>query len=993
MIAKRLLLRVVILPLILLIISQAVFAQKQISGKVTDAKDGSPIVGATVQPKGGTSGTSTGSDGSYTLSVGNDVTALVVSYVGFATVEVNIGGKSTVDISLTSTGINLNEVVVVGYGTARRRDLTGAVQSVKPKDFNRGVIISADMAIQGKAAGVMVIANSGQPGGPNTVRIRGTSTIRSGNQPLYVIDGVPLSGSSARPNPISTGLGTTPNTNPINFLNPADIASVEILKDASATSIYGSRGANGVILITTKKGSSSGTNVEANIGVGVSKIMKQLEVLDATEYRSALQKYSSPGGDYGGSVDAMDAILRTAFTQNYYAGIGSGNENARYRISVGYLDQQGIVKESGIKKITANFNSSFKLLPNKRLNVDFILLASQVNEDLAPISNDAGFTGSLIGQALQWNPTHPLYKPDGTIWVNNQISATTINPLAMLSAYEGLTQENVVMANIVPSYKFSDNFEYKLQYSLTRRMGKALGEIKRWVNVQDVENKGVAGIFDGDERVTQVTNTFSFNKEFSPAFNLNAVAGHEYLKFESLFSGMSGADFTDAGNNHYYNYMQYSSQGSRRIFSSPSATDELQSFFGRAIMNFYDKFLVTATFRADGSSRFGENNRYAYFPSIAAAWNISNENFFKSVSFVNSLKLRVGWGQTGNQEFPAGAALRRFLYTDNGGITQANFENPDLKWETSTTTNLGFDFSMFNSRFFGSFDYFFKKTTDVLFEQDVVQPGPAGPKFWVNLPGHITNSGVEIVLNGAIIQGKDFSWNLGTNISFLENELEGLPGFYETGGLHGQGISGTRVQHIVSGHPLNTYYLPIFEGIDKATGQAIYRGGDPANNKFYVNSPNPTMLLGITTELQYKKLMLNVGMNGTFGHYLYNNTANTVLPIGNLGTRNIAKTLIETDIKEDASNPITPSTRYLEKGNYLKMGNATLSYNFGKLSNTFRNLTISLTGQNLFVITNFTGFDPEVNTDKSIGGIPSLGIEYTPYPAARTFLLGVSLQL
>lgn len=992
MIAKRLLTRA-ILPLMLLIISHSAFAQKTVSGKVTDSKDGTPIVGASVQPKGGTTGTSTGADGSYTLSVGNDVTALIVSYVGFGTIEVSIAGKTTVDVQLNSSGLNLNEVVVVGYGTARRRDVTGAVQSVKPKDFNRGVIISPDQAIQGKAAGVMVISNSGQPGGATTVRIRGTSSIRSGNQPLYVIDGVPLSGSSARPNPVGNGIGSTPNTNPINFINPSDIASVEILKDASSTAIYGSRGANGVILITTKKGTSTGTpNIEANVSAGVSNILKQLEVLNASEYKAALTRYGLTGGNFGGDVDAMKAILRSSFTQNYYAGIGAGNENARYRVSVGYLDQQGIIKETGINKLTASFNSSFRLLPSKRLGLDFNIITAQIKEEIAPISNDAGFTGSLVGQALQWNPTHPLYLPDGSIWVNNQIGNTTVNPLAMLKAYDAQTEESVVMANIVPSYKFNDNFEYKLQYSLTKRNGAAKGEIKRFINLEGVENRGAAAILNGDETVNQITNTLSYNKEFSSNFNLNAVVGHEYLKFDGRFAGMSGQDFTDAGDNHYYDFLQYSAQGSRQIFSSPRIVDELQSYFGRAIMNFYDKYLVTATLRVDGSSRFGENNKYGYFPSVAVAWNISNEDFFKSVGFINNLKLRVSWGRTGNQEFPGGAALPRFLYNQQS-IVQANFGNPDLKWETSTTTNAGFDFNMFGGRFFGSFDYFYKKTTDVLFEQDVVQPGPAGPKFWINLPGYISNSGVEIVLNGAIIQGKDLSWNLGTNVSFLKNKFEGVQGYYETGGLHGQGISGSRAQRLVSGQPLNVYYLAIFEGIDKATGQALYQGGDPATNKFYVGSPNPKMLLGISTELAYKKLSLNVSMNGTFGHYIYNNTANTVLPIGNLGTRNIAKALIESDIKEDASNPITPSTRYLEKGNYVKMANATLSYSLGKVSNTFRNVTISFTGQNLFVITDFTGFDPEVNTDKSIGGIPSLGIEYTPYPTARTFLLGINLQL
>jgi TonB-dependent starch-binding outer membrane protein SusC len=281
----------------------------------------------------------------------------------------------------------------------------------------------------------------------------------------------------------------------------------------------------------------------------------------------------------------------------------------------------------------------------------------------------------------------------------------------------------------------------------------------------------------------------------------------------------------------------------------------------------------------------------------------------------------------------------------------------------------------------------------VLFEQIVPQPGPAGTKFWVNLPGNIVNNGVEVSLYGGIIRSKDINWNVGVNASFLKNKVRGILGYYETGALHGQGISGATSQRLVSDQALNVYYLANYEGLDKSTGQAIYTGGDPSINRFYKGSPNPKSLLGISTDFSYRNFSAIINMNGSFGHFIYNNTANTVLPIGNLGTRNIAKALLESEIQEDASNPITPSSRYLEKGNYLKMANATLSYSFGKMGNTLKNLTISITGSNLFVLTDFTGFDPEVNTDKAVGGIPSLGIEYTPYPTARTFLLGVSMSL
>jgi TonB-dependent starch-binding outer membrane protein SusC len=988
------LLKAILLPLLTVIYSLNVYSQKQITGNVKDSK-GVGIVGASVVVKGSKGGTSTTSDGYFRLAVPETATTLTISAVGYTTQDVDISTNNTVDVSLAESTSDLGEIVVVGYGTARKKDVTGSVQSVKAKDFNRGVIVSPDQAIQGKAAGVMVISNSGQPGAATTVRIRGNASIRSGQQPLYVLDGVPLSGSSARPNTISNGIGTsTPGTNPLNFINAADIASMEILKDASATAIYGSRGANGVILITTKKGQTGNPVIEAGASFGVSRMMRQLEVLDGNEYRAALQKYNIAGGDYGGNYDAMKEITRTAYTQNYNAAVGGGTENAKYRVSFSYLHQQGIIKESEFKKYTANLNTSFKLLSNRKMNLDFSLFTTGTNEQIPPISNDAGFEGSLIGQALQWNPTHALIKPGtDSAWIDPDVAATTVNPLAMLRAYDARTNENIILATIAPSYKFTNFLEYKLQYSITRRVGKSKGEIKRWLNIPAVKDRGAAAILDGEETAQQVTNTLSFNKKLSSDFNLNAVIGHEYLKYLSLTSALTGADFTDAGDLHYYDIMAYSTQTSRSISSFTTPTTELQSFFGRAIINYLDKYLLTATLRADGSTKFGENNRYGYFPSVAFAWNVASEDFMKGNDIIKNLKLRVGWGKTGNQEFPSGASLRRFSLGQQV-ITQQNLENAELKWETSTTTNAGIDFGVLDDRITGSVDYFYKKTTDVLFEQTVAQPGPAGTKFWINLPGNIVNKGVEVTLYGGIIRSRDINWNIGVNASFLKNKVEGIVGYYETGALSGQGISNATAQRLVSGQPLNVFYLGQYEGIDKSTGQANYTGGDPTIYKFYSGSPNPKTLLGISTDFSYKKFSAVINMNGAFGHYLYNNTANTVLPITNLPTfRNIAKSVLEGDVQEATSNAITPSTRYLEKGNYLKMANATISYAFGNIGNTLRNLTVSITGQNLFVITNYTGFDPEVNTDKSIAGVPSLGIEYIPYPTARTFLLGVTMSL
>jgi TonB-dependent starch-binding outer membrane protein SusC len=971
------------------IFSLHIYAQNvPVTGTVSDA-NGIPMPGVTVSVRGTNSGTQTNNQGVFNIEAPANGT-LVFSSVGFESTEVSIGGRSTVNVTLAASNNALNEVVVIGYGTARRRDVTGSVVSVRAKDFNKGVQVSPDQLIQGKAAGVMVINNSGQPGGATTVRIRGTASIRSGNQPLFVLDGVPLSGGSPRPEFSGGGIGTTPRANPLNFMNPNDIGSMEVLKDASATAIYGSRGANGVILISTKKGTTGTPAVEVSAGAGVSSIMKRLEVLSADEYRAALKQYNITGGDFGGSVDALDAILQTAITQNYNVAVGGGTENGKYRLSAGYLNQEGIVRESGLKKYTANLTSTFRLLENKRLGMDFNLLTAHTTENIAPISNDAGFTGSLIGQALQWNPTHPLRRNDSA-WIDPAVGATTINPLVMLEAWDDVADVTTLLITVSPSYRFTDNLEYRLLYGLNRSTGVRRTQVNRRLNAEGFENRGAAAVSNNEQTNHSLTHTLSYNNQFTSALNLNAVVGYEYLKFNTRGNGSFGLDFPNVGLD-YYNFLQYTTQSSRGISSFASPTVELQSFFARAILNYMDKYLVTGTFRADGSTKFGKNNKYGYFPSFAFGWNLHNEAFLKGNATFNSLKFRASWGRTGNQEFPSGASLNRYVVTGPGTFGQTNFGNEDLKWETSTTANVGLDYAVLNGRLFGSIDYFHKKSTDVLYEQNIVQPAPGG-KLWINLPGNIVNKGAEVSINGTLLARNEMEWNMGVNASFLNNTVKGFrPGeVYETGALHGQGISGTTSQRITNDLPLNTFYLRNFTGIDKTTGQSNFTDG--GNSLYYFGSPNPKVLLGFSTDFTIRKFTAILNMNGSFGQYLYNNTANTVLPIGNLGTRNIAKSLINTGVREDASNPIAASTRYLEKADYVKLANATLMYRLGSFGKSLKNTTLSLTGQNLVVFTKYTGFDPEVNTDKSVGGIPSLGIEYTPYPSARTILLSISFSL
>lgn len=972
-------------------LSTALAQNKTITGKVTDSKDSSPLAGATIQVKGSRSGTTTNLNGDFTITVPAAAKILAVSAVGYENQEVPIDSDNLTILLVASTS-SLDEVVVVGYGTARKKDLTGAVASVQEKDFNRGVITAPDQLIQGKAAGVLVINNTGQPGGSTTIRVRGSSSIRSGNQPLFVIDGVPLSGGSSRPGTGGGGDYGSDGGNPLNFINPNDIAGMEILKDASATAIYGSRGANGVIIITTKRGKSGAPQLDASASVGVSNVLKKLEVLNADEYKKVLQDYNIATGDYGQNEDAWDAITRTAITQNYNTAISGGTENGRYRVSAGYLNQEGVIETSQLKKITANLTSSFKFLESKKLGLDVNVLVTQTNEHIAPVSAFVGFTGNVISQALQWNPTLKVRQSADSITMP-PLGGTTINPLSSLAYYKDRAVINTIIASISPSYKITDDLVYKFLYSVNRQTGVRKGMVDRRLNLDGVLDHGNAFIGNDEQTNQQITNTLSYNKEVASGFNVNAVAGHEWLIFDNRGNGMSGKDFQNIGLN-YYNYIQQGITSNREIVSYASPTTELQSYFARAILNFQDKYLITGTFRADGSTRFGENKKYGYFPSLGAAWNISNESFMDGNNIFSNLKLRFGWGKTGNQEFVSGASLARFsIGGNNGGYSQTNFANPDLRWETSATTNAGIDFEVLNGRLYGSVDYFYKKTTDVLFERTLAQPAPSG-KIWVNLDGYVLNKGWEITLTGALMKSENINWNITGNASFLKNTVKGLSGFYQTGALRGQGFSDVYGQRVVSDQPLNVWYLGVFEGIDKGTGQSIYKDGDPSAFKYYVGSPNPTMLLGLSTDFSYGKFTATINMNGTFGHYLFNNTAATVLGIGNLGGgRNVAKSIFDTDAKEATSNAPAPSTRYLEKGNYMKMANATLSYRIGNIGNAFKNVNISLTGQNLFVITKYSGFDPEVSTDGSVDGIPSIGIDYIPYPSARTVILGVNFSL
>lgn len=993
---KKTLQKVYVLTLMALIVSIPVFAQqKTLHGSVKD-DSGNPLTGATVKVKNTNVATTAATDGSFTLVVPETAQILEVSFIGYQTKDVAItDGDINVQLQ-ASDDQGLDEVVVIGYGTARKKDLTGSMVTIQAKNFNKGLMTAPDQLIQGKTPGVMVINNTGQPGGAATVRIRGNSSIRASNNPLFVLDGVPMAGNS--PLPEGRGGFSSDRGNPLTYLNPSDIASMDILKDASATAIYGSRGANGVVIISTKKGNPGTPVIQIGASAGVSGMREYPDILDASRFRDALQYYTpteAADSDFGGNEDAFKAITRQAITQNYYGDVSGGTNHGKYRLSGGYLNQNGVINGSQLKKYTGNFTGNFNFLESKRLGLDFSLFLTQLDNRYAPINAMVGSEGNVISQAMQWNPTRPLKDDQGN---NTFVSTTTRNPLTSIDAFKDQATTNTFVVNVAPYYKITDDLEYRFIYSAMRQIGNREGMYRSGLIDPSASENEQAFISNNNETNLQMTHTLSYNKQINEDWSVNALVGYEYLNFNYRNNMTFGGGFKYLGLD-YFDYLQYSPVSTRDISSYRSPKNELQSMFLRGGFNYQDRYLLTATVRRDGSTKFGKNNKYAIFPSLAIAWNVAEEGFMESNEIFDQLKIRLGWGMTGNQEFPSGASLDRFVF-GNQSVSQTNYGNDDLKWETSSTINAGIDFAILKNRLYGSIDYFNKKTTDALFEQTLAQPAPGG-RIWVNLDGEIENKGVEIALTGTIINNTDWTWDLTGNATFLKNNVSGLIGYYETGALRGQGFSGVLGQRMVNGQPLNVWYLAEYAGIDPETGMSMYRGldgsvgseNDPAINKFYANSPNPTTLLGISTNVSYKDFTLSANMNGAMGHYLFNNTAATVLGISNLSSRNIGAQFFDTSVKESTSNSAAPSTRFLEKGDYLKLANLTLSYRVGDIGNTFKNFNVSLTGQNLFIITKYTGFDPEVNTDGATNGIPSLGIEYLPYPPSRNILLGVNFSL
>ncbi|MCC9065508.1 SusC/RagA family TonB-linked outer membrane protein [Flavobacterium piscisymbiosum] len=969
----------------------------RVKGKIVD-ENKLPIPGATVIESGSSNSTVTDFDGVFELSVGEGKN-IEVSYVGYTT-KVLAAQSGFMTVQLEPSTAELNEVLVVGYGKQAKKDVTGAVTQLEAANFKQGVNVSVDNLLQGKVAGVRVVNTSGEPGAGVNVTIRGVGSIRSGSTPLFVVDGMPLSNDDTSPAGTNVGFGGSTAKNPLNFLNTSDIESITVLKDASAAAIYGARGSNGVVLVTTKKGSKGEGTLTFDSYMGVSTVAHKLDVLDAGQYRNAIKDKAF---DHGGNTDWQDVIFRSAITTNNALSFAKQTESGNYYASVAQMNQEGIIHNSNFKRLSGRINAAESFLDNKRLKLKLNLTASQTTDDGVPTSDDGGSNGQLIVHTLMANPTRSVFDANGK-YTNFNMNAH-YNPAYLLSIYEDQTRTLRVLGNLEASFRIIDGLEYKLNIGVDRSTSERNTTI--YPNLTDLNPKGKYVQNNLDSKNSLVEHYLTYNKAFDK-HKFEVLGGFSYQKFERSGTSFSidGISAQGAGVKPSINPGFAGTQSGTTGYAQEN---ELQSYFGRLNYSFDNKYLLTASMRADGSTRFGDNNKYGYFPSFALGWNITNENFLKDSKTINNLKLRASWGQTGNQEVPnkqtkasySLAGPDGYYLNDDlnlvNGVSVSRTANPDLKWEVVTQYNVGLDFNLWNDRFYGTVDYFNKTTTDAILY--IPSTPLSQTKFiWTNIDGKIVNKGIEIMLGSKIIDRKDFTWNVDVNGSTLNNKIENLPlSEILTGAISGPGQSGVNANIYKSGYAAGSFYLLEHTGFDQ-NGANVFKdqNGDGKidnSDRIIIEGALPTFYYGFNSDMRYKNFSFSFSIIGQTGGYLLNNTGLNALNINNLASdRNVA-----TGYYESGANPTNSpilSTLFLEKSDFIRLNAARIGYNFDlKGLNWINGLTLYVTGNNLITITNYTGFDPLVNTPKATDGNQSIGIDYAAYPTSRTFSFGATLKL
>ncbi len=989
---------------LLLIVHGSLSAQKRtVTGRVTDGKDGSPLQGVTVQPKGALSGgVVTGADGKFSIPVDAGVKTLVFSSIGYGAQEVPVG-SGQVTIALTANVSGLNEIVVIGYGTAKKTDLTGAIATVSEKDFQKGAITTPEQMIAGKVPGVSIISNSGQPGSGSTIRIRGGASLNASNDPLIVLDGVPLSNDQI------PGAGS-----PLSFINPDDIESFTVLKDASAAAIYGTRASNGVIMITTKKGRSGGLKVNLNSVNSVGSITKKVPVLNAAEFRSVVNANGTPAqiAQLGGTTtDWQDQIYQTALGTNNTISLTGGIKNLPYRLSFGYQNQNGVLKTDNLSKTSLSFTLNPVLFDN-HLKIDLNVRGSTENVRFA--------SQGAIGGATTFDPTQPVYSKSPRYggyfeWLDptNSTGLQNLagkNPLGVLEqTFDEATPQRSI-GNLQVDYKV--HFFPDLHVKLNAGYDASLGKGNTYVPDSAASAYLAGGTGGSNNPYKQSTTNTLFEAYLNYIKDIKSIRSHL-----DIIGGYSYNDYLT----HVTNYAKFYANGTKVVGSDPTYPFDkpehtLLSYFGRLNYTYADKYLLTATIRRDGSSEFAEGHKWGLFPSVALAWKIKDESFLRDVAAVSDLKLRVGYGVTGQQDgiTPPFAYLAAYSLSSISaayefgnnyyqGYRPSGY-NPNLTWEQTATTNIAMDYGFLNNRLTGCIDFYEKKTSHLLNQI----PQPAGTNFaafFIANVGNMTNKGVEFSINAEPVRTNHVIWDLGFNITYNENEITNLtvvPGDknyigFPSGNIAG-GIGGQFAFMNSVGKPKNTFYL--YQQVYDKSGKPIEGVFVDQNKDGIINqsdqvwgkSADPKEFLGFSTNVSVDKWSAGFVLRASIGNYDYNNiwsqTGTQTQILGNSVLYNASTNFLTTGFKGGNGQQLL-SDYYIQNASFLRMDNFNIGYNAGRILRGQAVLRLNLSVQNVFVITKYQGLDPEIAAAASTLGNP--GIDNNLYPRPRTFALGINL--
>jgi TonB-linked SusC/RagA family outer membrane protein len=1004
----------------------ASYQQRTVSGRVTDSRN-QPLPGVTVVLKGTTQGTVTNANGNYSFNNVPEDAILVFSFVGMRPQEVVVGTRQEIDIRMEEETFGIEEVVAIGYGTMKKSDLTGSVSSIKSEDIERSPVTSFDQAIQGKAAGVQVTQASSAPGGRVSIRIRGGNSLSSSNEPLYIVDGFPISaGNSAGGN----GVGQ----NPLATISPSDIASIEILKDASATAIYGSRGANGVVLITTKRGEIGKPKVTLDTYYGVQSIAKKLDMMNAEEYALLVNEarandgqsqvfpnpdnlyYFPDPGSLGAGVDYQDEVFTNAPVQNYNVGISGGNEGIRYNVGGSYFGQDGIIKNSDFNRASFRSNLDIKILPNLTVNTN--ITASHIWANGMPSEGDGGGgTGGIVHGAITMPPSVPIFDAEGNYTKTNPTpgGTPTSNPVATANHYKDENKIDRVLGSFDVNWEIINNLTLKVTF------GTDMSSANRAFYWPKETDRGNSRNGEGYQRYRNDAsylneNILSYIKDFGD-HSLNATAGYTWQVFHYKA-------FNAGSTNYTTDLYQANNLGAGTTYSSPGSDktqSQLASYLGRINYIYKNRYLFTFTARADGSSKFGVNNKWAFFPSFALAWRFSEEDFMESADWLSNLKFRASYGTTGNQNISSYRSLA-MLGTRNyplgnelvSGIGPNNIPNPNLKWETTATTDFGFDMGVFENRLSVVFDYYYKKTTDLLW--NISTPSSSGFNSIFKNIGSLENKGVEIALGANIFEG-DFKWDTQLNWSKNKNKVLEIPGYTPS-------VQGTISGHLKvngswlePGMPVGVWNLLKYDGVfqDQAQLDAGPRSsssdqlGDArfidknkdgkinyTDDRMIVGDPNPDFIYGMTNNFSYKGFDFSLYIQGSQGNDILNiQRAETNIsgPWGNQ-RREILNRWTPTNTNTSVPrarvtvDPLMIQSDWLiEDGSYMRVKTMSLGYTFNK-TKALSSLRLYVSGQNLITFTNYSGFDPEVNSTGNSN--LQLGVDYNAYPSAKTVLFGIN---